>query len=587
MVRRITEFMHERSQAIVSISLFLATIWLSHFYQSRSFGLYEDDYSRIPQAIGMSLSDLFNLLKYLFTEYVGQGRPLHLASIFTNAHLGSKIAGIWGIYIFGYGIFALAAILFYLLLRRIAPASFAGLATLVFCVYSADTNQAYITSSLGLYPSLVFLLIAMHLFLSNRKLLAYAAAVGVLLMYETPYPMLFAMPFLRHKWDRKLRRDLILNTFILSILLLSSLGIRYFLGEGRVTSSNFLELSITSLEHMAVGPVVNLGTFLLRPFQAVQGFDIQIGMIVFFSAFAFLVYLRTLRYEQPDLENLLHDIRGPIYRRVQNIIGERSHLKIVFGAFFDFLPVITLGFMFLVLSYAFTFTIRAYAITGRDTRVHFAGILGASMIWGSVLHFALFLLQQRDKKQLGSVLISIMLALTVGFGFVVQNDYARSWQLQRTFWNETLDLVPDITEGTVILVDPIGLEDGKHIGANTWNLPMVLEQIFEFPATWEVTQKPRVYRLTPDWKDYILGEEGLFHLNARTVIASRSYDRAVDPAHVVMLSSKNHQLNRNTDAIILNDIPVTLKTIEPPYPNYTEGVLYSLLIENQWSRHAK
>ena len=55
-----------------------------------------------------------------------------------------------------------------------------------------------------------------------------------------------------------------------------------------------------------------------------------------------------------------------------------------------------------------------------------------------------------------------------------------------------------LSEGTVILVDPSGLIDTQHIEANTWNLPLVLQYIYEFPADWDPV--PRVHRLLPDWR---------------------------------------------------------------------------------------
>ena len=53
-------------------------------------------------------------------------------------------------------------------------------------------------------------------------------------------------------------------------------------------------------------------------------------------------------------------------------------------------------------------------------------------------------------------------------------------------------------EGTVILVDPAGLIDTRHSDANTWNLPLVLQYIYEFPSDWDPA--PKVHRLLPDWR---------------------------------------------------------------------------------------
>jgi hypothetical protein len=173
----------------------------------------------------------------------------------------------------------------------------------------------------------------------------------------------------------------------------------------------------------------------------------------------------------------------------------------------------------------------------------------------------------------------MIFSLTIGFGFIVQRDYQNSWQLQKGFWGQVVDLAPDISKGTVILVDPEGLQDGKYIGANTWNLPMVLEQVFNFPTTWEFYDIPRVYRLTPDWDHHILGEEGLFHLNANTTVASRSYDRAVDPNNVILFSTDQNQLIRIDGPIQIMDTQIVLKTFRNQSIGYSENTLYPLLIE--------
>ena len=45
----------------------------------------------------------------------------------------------------------------------------------------------------------------------------------------------------------------------------------------------------------------------------------------------------------------------------------------------------------LILAYPLTFTVRAYAISGRDTRVHLGAVLGAALLWASIWYAALVL----------------------------------------------------------------------------------------------------------------------------------------------------------------------------------------------------
>jgi hypothetical protein len=90
------------------------------------------------------------------------------------------------------------------------------------------------------------------------------------------------------------------------------------------------------------------------------------------------------------------------------------------------------------------------------------------------------------------------LALLVGFGVVVQKDYARAWELQKAFWSSLVLYVPDLQEGNVVLVDPSGLSDTRYLDANTWDLPLVMQYVIDFPDSWGL--KPEVHRLLPDWR---------------------------------------------------------------------------------------
>jgi hypothetical protein len=555
-------------------------IFISRYLYSSSYGLYEDDYSRISPAMGMNLPELGEQLKFLFTQYVGQGRPLQLAFTFTKAYAGWNTAGMVGIYLIGLFVLSLNAVLFYFLLKRISNPTFAFLGGLIFCLYSADTNQTYLTRALGVFPSLTFFMLAVHLYLHNRKVLAYILSFFILLTYETPFPLLYAMPLLTFKWDRKTLKALIVNAAVLTGILSTVFLIRFLLGEGRVTGLNLSDALIASISHMAIGPIVNLGTFFLRPFQAIQGLQLSSMIAIAVSFFFFLIILTRLDFDDeiwksPD-QNWSHSVDWMVQMK-----GRAGRfLPKLTGPFLDVLPLITVGFLFLVLGYTLTFTVRPYAISGRETRVHFAGIIGSSFIWTAILYKAKNWLDTKIHSVFSATIIAFLFSLTIGFGFIVQRDYQQSWRLQKEFWGQLVELVPDISKGTVILVDPEGLEDGKYIRANNWNLPMMLEQVFVFPSEWEFYDIPRVYRLTPDWERYILGEGGLFHLNARTTIASRSYDRAVDPRNVILVTTGGGTIERFQGNLQFEGRSVELKPIRGSNQKYQEGVLFDLLIES-------
>jgi hypothetical protein len=237
------------------------------------------------------------------------------------------------------------------------------------------------------------------------------------------------------------------------------------------------------------------------------------------------------------------------------------------------------GLLMLVLAYPLTFTIRAYAISGRDTRVHFAAVLGAAVVWGCFCWFLLSFAEAQRRRWVGALPLAVLFGFLVGFGFLVQKDYARSWSLQRAFWTDVLRLSPDLEEGTVILVRPEGLIETRHIDANTWNLPRILDQILAFPEAWE--ELPRVFRLRPGWEERILAEDGSFILNGGTVAAPPSLYTEVASDRVIFLDWQGDVLIRRTEPLILGDAELWLKPVGDAARGMGRGFLYPYLVEGQ------
>ena len=135
--------------------------------------------------------------------------------------------------------------------------------------------------------------------------------------------------------------------------------------------------------------------------------------------------------------------------------------------------LIGFGLVLLILTYPLTFTTRPTAISGRETRVHLAAVVGAAMVAGGVAAGGLRWARRRFPAWVGAAVLAATLALLLGYGFQVQQDYVRAWELQRSFWRDLVPQIQDAGEGVVVMVDPAGLADTLQIGANTWNLPRV------------------------------------------------------------------------------------------------------------------
>ena len=240
------------------------------------------------------------------------------------------------------------------------------------------------------------------------------------------------------------------------------------------------------------------------------------------------------------------------------------------------------GLVMLVLAYPLTFNyLSASATQGRASRVHLSAIFGSSILCASLCSAILFIASTYKKKRLATVCLAAFFALLLGSGLVVQQDYRLSWQYQRAFWSDVIRLCPDITDGTVILVEPRDLRNPRQIMAYSWTLPLVLKQIYRFPDDWTYT--PSLYRLKPHWQEQIKPEGNLFKLNAMVSWFMSVPDRGrnLESTNVILLEKKNGQLTRRTETLRIGDREFSLKDALASKPlRFEKGWLYDYLIKS-------
>lgn len=552
----------KRLRTLLDILLLVAFFWVVRYWHSGQFGLYEDDLTRIPDAVQLSTQGLWQFLMSLFTQFEGQGRPFHPAFIYLFSWLGWRIAGHWGPYLIGFIISAVNIGLFYWLIRRVSDRALALLSGLAFILYAADTTQAFLTHSLGLQPSVLLILLAMHGYLSDRRFLSYTLAFIVLFGYELPFVIFAAVPLFKPDWNKRLLKELFLHGLILAIMLGSIFALRSYIGEDRVAGLTLQQLAITPLLHMVQGPLVSLGTYVLRPIQALQTINAETAVValVVFATLIFFMWRLDIQ-PGPGLRSLWRKIRSQ--EPIPDTIKMLWHMAVA-------------GAVMLLLAYPLTFTVRAYAISGRDTRVHAAGAAGASILIGCAAYFLLILAHGRWRWVV-NLTLSFFFALMAGYGFVIQSDYVRAWQLQKQFWAELLPLIPDAGDGTVILVDRAALTDTRQIGANYWNLPRVLMQLYDFPEGMQSV--PVVHRLETGWENSLLDPEGRFRVDASTTYSVPDYYGEFEPENVILIQSEAERLVRRK-MIMLDGQGYLLKQLTGPVlPGLPHGFLYNLMLD--------
>jgi hypothetical protein len=561
-----------RSLDRVKVFVLLAiTIWIAHFWHSASFGLYADDYIFISQPMisGPRLWSFIqtNVLSFAF------GRPIGYILFGIPSFLGAKLGGLKGIYWIAYVFATINSLLFYALLKRLSSHQvFALTGALAFALFPADTTRAWL-NCLPNQPSLTFLLIAFHFYLSGRRKWSYLIILGSLLSYETAFPVFLAAPLLKKKWDSKLMQELIGHALVLGIMIVCIVIIRKVLGETRITDLNLLTMIRRSIYHVIEGPPTSMAMFLYRPLTTSASLNGEVVLLMSLC-FAGLTWV---------LSRLNLNTAANAPRLMPSVEGKGFRLENP-SFFWDLAKLALLGLVMLVLAYPLTLTVPATVIADRGTRVHLAAVVGASILCACACLAIHFIAGRYRKENLAAVGLAVFFALLVGFGLTVQQDYKISWQYQRQFWTDLVHLCPDITNDTVILVEPTGLQNPKYMVAHNWAMSFVLQQIFQFRPNYQffddLKLKPLVYMLLPRWQEKIVSKGELFELNKFTVRSLPVIYDMVESSNVIFLETANGKLTRRTDPLIIGGQEFPLKKNIGSEQPIDKGHLYTYLIKS-------
>lgn len=549
-------------------SIFLAILfWVARYWYSAAFGLYEDDLTIIPTAVSMKFIEILQYISNYIVHLYGHARPLSDSFIYFFSNIGWKISGIQGIYWIGYFITCSNILLFYWLIMRVAGRPVAFLASIAYCLYSADTTQVFLTHSLGLQPSITLLILGFHSYLSKKKLLAYIFVLIILFGYETPFLVFAAAPLLNKIWTKRIWREFAFHMLILGVMLSSVYALRLIMGEGRVSDLTINQILTIPFLHMAEGPFIILRTYLTRPFRPLLDFNLPVGIAMGLSLVAFVgmfwkqepVFAMKIR----DLWSWLKNHRAhPIPEEVK-FLGR----------------MIVAGLVMAVMAYPLTFTVDATVTAGRATRVHAAAVVGSALFVGCISMLFLAFLKRLGKLWLGKLSLALFFALLVGYGFILQGDYVLAWQYQQRFWSELIPLIPDAGEETAIFVIPDGLKDVYQIEANSWNLPRILDQLYIFPS--DIKKVPRVFRLTPGWRHTIVGDDSKFQVDGIAASSPPSLFDKYDSTQVILIETESGHLVRSYSPVLIDDMEYPIKqSTAPILPSLSHSILYNLLITN-------
>src|SRR5438876_4366631 len=279
-------------EAPIALALSALLVWTAQFQHFRDFGLYEDDYWFIAEAMGKNLDYLLGRLRTTFTA-LPQGRPFGFFLPDLFSFVGDKLGGLAAIYLLGFVIGTLNTSLCYRLLRVRLPVAPAAIGAAVFCLFPADTTKILLTHDFQLQPALTFALLAALAYAAGRRPLSYFLGAGALLSYENGYLALFALPLLVRRWDRSLPRALLVHALALLGVLAVVVLARIVRGEGRATGSvgGLGELVPLFVGSLVLGPARSVAAMFYGPVKAIPGWDVEtlVLAVLAFVGFAALL----------------------------------------------------------------------------------------------------------------------------------------------------------------------------------------------------------------------------------------------------------------------------------------------------------
>ena len=544
--------LNNKSLKITTFLTIALITWIAHFWYFNHLGLYEDDYAFIGNILTMDFSRFVDSVKNMNLAFF-QGRVVGFNILFFSAYFAGKLAGLPLIYISAYLLALTNNILFYLFLQRLwNQPIFVLTGTLAFTLFPADNTRAFLTH-IHILPAITFLLLAFLSYLNDKKIWSYLLITASFLSYETCFLLFITAPFLTKKPQSEIFKELIKHLFILGTIFLVVLILRKLTGDSRVGDLDIATAIFTPIRQIITGPFVCLGTFVYRPWQTLHNLRGELLIFVPLSLLMLLwLFLQNSRFSGLDSgEN------WPIIKQLS-----------------------LLGISLLFLAYPLTFTVPATLISGRDSRVHAAAVVGASILGGILGYLIVYLANSYRQKNLAALLLATYFSLLIGFGIIVQQQNKLSWKYQQAFWADVIQLAPDLSDGQVILVDAPSLPWGSQLYPFAWSMPSVVGQLYQFPWQWK--NVPKLYKLNPDWQLKIAAN-GEIALNNDNGLLFFYYPwepaRQVKTSEIILLQEKDGKLVRTTTPIVagakkFSFKPLTNSTID----SFDKGYLYDYLI---------
>jgi len=424
----------------------LCLAFAAHFLQFRAFGLYEDDYWSVARNYEITWQELREQARYCFTIWP-QGRPLNHLLPHVLTFVGARLGGIEAMYAIGALWLALNGWLGYRLARTWLSAPAAMATAMAYILYPSDTTKQLLIHIAHVQGAMTFLLLALLLYVNGgwARWLAYPVASLCLAAYETSFLPFLAAPLLllsvevRWSWRPWLWHGLGCAALLGGIAL-----IRMGTGESRLAEAtgNLGEALWKSFSSLYLGPWTGLRGHYLALVQGIR----ELGPPAFLAGSLILalfwVWLRCFARKSETKDPRL---------------SQKALVRLAIAALLTW----SLSYSLTLINYPPT------QLAGRTTSTHVAAAWPVALLLGLLVEGTL---RTMPKLRTGLVfLLLLTCVLLLSKGIAVQGAYVRSWDLQKAFWRQVLDLTPDAEPGcAIIVVGSLPKKGSTIIHANSW-----------------------------------------------------------------------------------------------------------------------
>lgn len=464
----------------VFVLLWILT-YMASFILIRGYGVYYDDFYSLKFS---EKHEMFAFWKpgALAGSY---GRPLFVTvrSLFFNL-LNLPHAGLLSLYCIDFLLQTAIAFAWYLFLRRRVSPEFAVIAAILFVVFPAFTCQQYLTNAV--YElSILGVIVVWQLYSAGSVgsvVLSYLVFGGLVLYYELLAPLCYAAPLMSTASAARSTKRMLFHVVTLTAILVVLVGCRRYVAEPRLAGDTgefqlglMRYLNFSAITIVALGIRTSVGMFIGAPLLALGNWRPEMTFLTVGAFPILLLYVRWIVRGTPEMAANRTSLPVRLFGR--EILVERYRLRLI--------QYIGIGVVLTVLGYLFTPFMHApsTSITGRETRVHMAAMLGVSCSLAAIwcLLFGLFKSRSRARSFL-AITFAAYLSLIVAYRFLIQSDYETSWQIQRAFWTKVLELVPDLDQQTVVVAQTRGFPRTYFVDSFYCPMGVLVPRLLKFPA---------------------------------------------------------------------------------------------------------